>query len=323
MAICEGPDASIACEGGTTSGTLEGSVLVDAGEPVRQLAQHGGYVYWLSASGKVSRLARADAGAETLFQPAAQDPKPEAFALDDQSLYWYAQSQVFALPLSGGVSRLVATSNDGITAVFADTLSADVYLRQEHGIGAVPKTGGTIRTVYGPTTPMGAVIALSAGNLYFLETEEHPVSPDAGSDWHPWSTTAIRRVPVTGGPPESKIWMRGGAALAIEGTDFYWSQTRSFDTAEIRHASPTGASAMVATSAPKWIDWLGLDGQYLYYSQVELRCKKSILRIPRSGGAVETLVYDATLSGGAVTVGAGKLLWVTGATGSIIRAIEL
>ncbi len=327
---CEGSDAPSPCEAGVPSGSSEGAVLADVGEWVRDLAIDGTRVYWLSRNGTIARVPMSDGGAaEKLVEPGPQDPAAEGFALDDQSLYWYAQSQIFGVPLSGGVARPLATSSDGITSLFTDTGAPDLYVGQKHAIAAIAKSGGALRPLYeGPASrPLGAVVTLAAGSLYFLDTEMHAVTPPADTDapyaWQPWSSTSISRVRIMGGPAEPIVWMRGIYAVATNGIDTYWSnRVLASEMWQLRHVSPTAASILLTTTLRASVDWIAFDDSHVYYLERQQGCTTPIKRMSRSGGAPETVVYDAT-SGTRALLGSGKLFWMSGASSSVLRSVDL
>ena len=70
------------------------------------------------------------------------------------------------------------------------------------------------------------------------------------------------------------------------------------------------------------INWIAFDDQHLYYLQRQQGCRSPIMRVPKSGGTPETVVYDATPAT-SVLLGNGKLFWTSGPSSTVLRSLDL
>ncbi len=197
-------DGSINCVKGGSK-TVVAANVPDA----MNVAIDAGVVYWVQTKPLSIYAQSVDgSGAATLLASAAVYSESGAIAVDATTVYASSESEILAVPKSGGDATLLVEAQVGIRWIGVDDVA--LYWNSVLGAGpdgdkifTMPKSGGTPKEL-AVASVVGNQLALDDAYVYF-----------AGDD-------SLRRVPKQGGAVEGLAAPAAPYALAVDDTFVYW-----------------------------------------------------------------------------------------------------
>jgi len=219
------------------------------------------------------------------------------------------------LLILGGCARPVpqrlAGPRDGVSVPYGLAQDATCLYWTERGNGGairrMPKTGGTVETLWRGVSPYGWFCAVDDRFVYWTEFDAgtlRRVGKSGGRAvtlarglgnpgqlclahgfvwWVEYSGNVICRLRVTGGRPETVVaGLAGPQAIAVDDQAVYW--TEFSDPPVLKRRRLTGGPVLtIATTKPEC--WLVFAGGWLWWTET----RGFVRRVRRSGGSVEDL----------------------------------
>jgi len=162
--------------------------------------------------------------------------------------------------------------------VYFTTFTDDDSTVSAHSVRAVSRDGGSVDVLWRSTTAQifGYGLAIAGGDLYWSEALDG--DPPAGAGFF--------RAPIGGGDrTQLGQFQTGGAPYNGVVAD----ETAAFaSNGDILTVPIAGTSATTLSTAPG-ANWLGLQGELLYFTSGQ-----SLMSLPRTGGAPSTLASFST-----------------------------
>jgi hypothetical protein len=144
-------------------------------------------------------------------------------------------------------------------------------------VNAVDPATHDQRTLVSSCDISPAVIVADRTHVYYVE----------------WLADKVQRIPLGGGSPTTVASATGlvyHRALAVDDTYVYFG-----DQAGIKRVLKEGGT--VVTAAPGYDSaWLAVDDSYVYWTDFSFVDDDAIRRIPKTGGAVQTIVSGGSLA---------------------------
>jgi hypothetical protein len=228
-----------------------------------------------------------------------------------------------ALPEGGlaiGGGQLVTLA----TGVESDVLQVDsqaVYFAliddtqtYETAIAQVALSGGAPTTLASGQYGVHG-IAVSGGNVYWVDTYTPVTEPDAST----LSDGLVSGVPSGGGSPMTLASHQAlPSTLAADSTNLYWSNGAGCSSSAscpgaIMTVPLSGGTPLVLASGPYFPQSLAIDGARVYWGTSDGR----LMSVAKTGGTPTMLAYYRT-SIGSLAVDATSLYWTT-ASGDIMK----
>ena len=237
---------------------------------VSSMALQGQHLYWLDqqygsgggCSGMFSRQVLYKTSLDgSSTEILAQGPNcawsTSDIVVDNEHVYWVEGESVSypyvnmirKVPLSGGVSTTIATTQNGLIAITSD--SDYIYWQGTDNIWKVSKQGGAPVALLNYSGPfvLGSEgsLALSGADLFFKDSQH------------------IFKVPVSGGEVSTLATVNGALIerLVADGSRVYWT-----DGASLRSVSSTGDDLAMMADGLKDAKGLTINGDYICWREV-------------------------------------------------------
>ena len=309
-------------EGGSEAGGRAATVLVPNQTKPGFLAQDATTLYWI-AGGTVMSVAKSGGTPKALgpVPPSATalvaepDPAGAVFVVNGGT--------VLRVPKDGSDSGVAFTTApaDPPTDTIAASASA-LYVLQYDPSGLVEgsrilrvaKSGGTAVDIAPDAGPV--TLSLDSKSVFWLGTNvDKPAIFEQAEKSAAGTTTAVYALSANDDAPTLS------ADIAIDDTSLYWvTSNATSGTAEIvgrKRQAVASAVAIYRGAADDVFANLSIDATHAYFLEKK---RSSLLRVPKNGGDVETLLVGLKAPSGLVVDGTAAYLTVeaTGNTGQVL-----
>ena len=196
------------------SGSGVATVQVEGNDSIEDVAQEGGYIYWLEG-GAIRVIKRMPVGGGSVETLASTSEFVEQIATDSSAVYWVeGYDTIQRVANSGGTVSTVASGLAAVSDLLSD--GSHVYFSEQDAgrIRRVPVGGGTIDLLTGqPLQFSWIALASDADNIYWLDQQ------------------ALGKVAKAGGTDEVLIpdGMQTDATrpggIAVDASQVYWTET--------------------------------------------------------------------------------------------------
>jgi hypothetical protein len=240
----------------------------------------------------------ADAGLLPVVD--AGEPEPEAGAPDSA----FEAGPPQPVLLASGQAQPYAIAVDGAD-VYWTNVGDPGQSYHDGSIARVSKAGGAV-AVMASAQNAPTSLAVDTGGIYWTDQGYEPSG----------SPTGIFMVPSSGGATKALVMgEREPTSIALADGDVYWA-----DFAD-GNAGPGFIRAIDARRAPKTLESglptptaIAIDAAFVYWTALD----GSVRRVPRAGGAAETLAAGnmANLRAWDVAVSGGEVYWAVTANGA-------
>ena len=259
-----------------------------AGGPPKELAtrQHGGQsivatnngLFWLVAGpesavtkGSVMRILLK--GGRPTSVAKAFVASDAALVADEENLYFgdYGsanEAQLFKMPISGGKRQvLVPKTDDSIVTLAVD--KANAYWVTIKAIMKVPLSGGAAVELVKEKVSKSDVWGLASDGTHLYWTDRNN---DGLANHQPDENqfpSAVRRVPVSGGPVETVAdhLRYRPFGIAVDSTNVYWVINADHRGAIMR-TSKSGGTPTILVDGQRSPAYLALDANYVYWCNI-------------------------------------------------------
>ena len=191
-----------------------------------------------------------------------------------------SNDQVLRVPLDGGPTTTLATTNGQVKAFVAN--ESAVYFGDQDGVKTVPVAGGNVQTLTDAMSGSVSGLAIAGANL--IVTTANFIANDG----------AVFSVPLGGGAPTELAAQQSSASFPMVcGSDVCW-----WTGAPPTPMGPTGPGyiarlengAVTTISAPVFPWSLAFDGWSFFETVGCDACSGTLVRIPASGAPVTSMV---------------------------------
>lgn len=267
------------CFGGTcTQGTCSPVALSSSGTP-KAIAVNESAVVWGDSDGKVSLRGLPQGTPKTL---ATSNGYVSELVLDAKNAYWTSTNMISAyqVPLAGG--PLVTLFDSGASPAGIAVTATDVYVSQNGWPGSIRKVpiGGGALSV---------VVAASWVPKLFIEGDTmFWISYDYAKP----ETSAVTRMPLTGGAPQNLVTGIGYVTgLALDATYAYWVDGAGGTVSRVPKAGGSPTTLATGLQSPQRV---AVNGDEVFVTQQGSGTGPvgSVLRLPASGGTPTVLATD-------------------------------
>jgi outer membrane protein assembly factor BamB len=227
----------------------------------------------------------------------ASGEEPNGLALGDADVYW--------TDTGGGQVRSV-NKNGGQAVTVSDAPGTDPWglaVDSTRVYWSVPNfaSGGMNATIMSIPLAGGAATTLASN----LDSPELVVAGPSNVYWTALGPAAVESVPLDGGSVATIARdPLGGAGVAIDATDLYWSTGAGIFRAPLAGGAPT----RIGPAA----DAIAVDSTNVYYVVETPNGSGLVARVPIAGGTPETLASGRTGSLPAVAVDDRNVYWIEG-----------
>jgi hypothetical protein len=206
-----------------------------------------------------------------------------SLAVDDTDVYWTDFHSIFAIPKDGGTKKTLASVAGGPQTLVVD--ATNVYsLNAQNSITSVPKAGGTVVTLASSQNLVGTPeLALDSANVYWVS---HAGTAMGGTVLD-CAKTGCGGTPTT--LASGQAYASG--AIAVDATSVYWGLFNG-TTGDLVKASlsgpPDGGPPSTTVATDVFPDWITIDGSTVYMAQDGM-----VQAVSSSGGSVTTVLTGA------------------------------
>ncbi|HWO23663.1 MAG TPA: hypothetical protein VNO30_33205 [Kofleriaceae bacterium] len=224
-----------------------------------------------------------------------------AIAVDGSYVYWTSASQIWRLAKVGSAAAtpiVTMTTTPQSLAVDASSFYWPEYFAER--VMKAPLGGGAPVLLSGSLGSSPQFVHLDATNAYW---------PTDGG------TSAIQTTPKSGGNAMNMITTGQPDDIEVDASYVYWTSGSSGTTGTINRLNKATLGNQVIGTIGGALRGIALDDTHVYAASAT-----TVVRVPKTGGAVETIATNQTNIGD-LAVGITSVFWTSYvANGSVMRA---